>query len=365
MLLFILCLLLFAAVWLFYSLQEYAVTTSDGVRLELPFLDTGTGDESEPSSTTAPRQSYAPVELVIEDPDYSNLHTGAGENLEPLHAVFVAHGSVTAEGLSAAAANAESLGANTLVLDMKPASGLLSWSAASETANSYGTAGTENITETLISLKENYHLVAQLSVCIDDLIAERNPMAALTAADGSAYSDIRGKWLDPYNTFVREYILQLMRELADMGFDEILLNNLMLPVSDSLRAPSSSPASDDLGSLGSEGEGTPAGASNDTDPSLIIASLARRVSTEAKNLGLIISAQLDSSTIQNGQERQTGQDTQLFFAVFDRVFYPTSADRLQSDRLSAGSVIDSSEMDTRFVAVMSSASDTGSWLISG
>lgn len=350
--------------WLFYSLQEYAVTTSDGVRLELPFLDTGAGDaESEPDSAAAtPHQNYAPVELVIENPDYSALDTGAGENLEPIHAVFVAQDNVTAAGLSAAASNAESTGANTLVVDMKPASGLLSWSAASETANSYGTAGTENVTETLISLKENYHLVAQLSVCIDDLIADRNPQSALTAADGSVYSDIRGKWLDPYNTFVREYLLQLIRELQSMGFDEILLTNLLLPVSDSLTSAGDVPASDDPGP---EGGDASTGSSDNTEASLVIASLARRVSTEAKNLGLVISAQLDSATVQNGQERQTGQDTQLFFAVFDRVFYPTNADRLQSDRASAESAIKSGNADTRFVAVMSTAADSGSWLISG
>lgn len=348
--------------WLFYSLQEYAVTTSDGVRLELPFLETEGGDDSSDSaSSSAPIRNYPPVELVIEDPDYSALDTGAGENLEPIHAVFVAQGDVTATGLSAAAATAETMGANALVLEMKPASGVLSWSAESETANSYGTAGTENITETLVSLKENYRLVAQLSVCIDDLIADRNPTAALTENDGSAYSDIRGKWLDPYSTFVREYLLQLIRELQSMGFDEVLLTNLMLPVRDSL-SPTSAPSPD---VLDPEGGGAASEEPNSTEASLVIASLARRISTEAKNLGLAISAQLDSATVLNGQERQTGQDTQLFFAVFDRVFYPTSADRLQSDRASAEGAIKRGNADTRFVAVMSTAADSGSWLISG
>ena len=75
------------------------------------------------------------------------------------------------------------------------------------------------------------YLVAQLSCCTDALMATRCPTAALTTQSGVPYSDSDGTWLDPYNSMTADYLVQLCTELADMGFDELLLKLSLIHIS--------------------------------------------------------------------------------------------------------------------------------------
>ncbi len=323
--------LIVLAVLLFYSLQKYVVTTADGVSLNLPILM----DDDSSEASDAPARDLPNAELVIDEPDYENLQTGAGEGIEQLRAFFVEQDDISADGLASAAETAQSLGAAALVLDMKPASGLLSWNSYSETAAAYGTAGSAALNETLAALKEQgLYLAAQISVCADDLIASRNPNVILTTADGATIFDSAGGRLDPYNSFVRGYILELLTELDAMGFDEVILTNLSMPAGDYAY-------SQDM--------------AYDADSETALLSFSNWLTTNTGGLETVLSVVLDGS----GE----GQSEKNFFMMYDRVCYPCTADEIESKRASAQAAMTSGNAESRFVPITASAPESGSWIV--
>ena len=53
----------------------------------------------------------------------------------------------------------------------------------------------------------------------------------LRRADNNAnFIDENGTWLDPYNLSIRNYVVQLARELYALGFDEVILADVAHPV---------------------------------------------------------------------------------------------------------------------------------------
>jgi hypothetical protein len=332
--LFILAFLLVAAVALFYSLQKYVVTTADGVSLQLPFLADETQEDEAAEATALPS-----VELVVEDPDYDSFVGEAGAEAERIGAYFVSDVDIASGKLSSCADEAETLGADALVLDMKPESGLLSWASDSETAHGYATAGTAEIADSIAELKERgFYLIARLSVCVDDLVCERNPSAALTTESGDVFSDSVGSWLDPYNSFVRGYISELMDELADMGFDEILLSNLSQPENGEYnysQTMSSTPS-----------------------PTAAVSALAIRLVSDAEKLGITLSAELA-----DGEADATGQDTALFCGVFARIYCPCAGDTASAHFDGLKDNLDVGDASARFVAIVSSPVEDTSWLV--
>ena len=69
---------------LFYGLQKYIVITNDGLRLDIPLLR-----EESAVSTDGEKHDYktTDAELVVGEPDYSNVKATAGEGLSAVNGV--------------------------------------------------------------------------------------------------------------------------------------------------------------------------------------------------------------------------------------------------------------------------------------
>lgn len=217
---------------LFYGMQKYAVITKEGVSIELPILNEG--------KTTIDAQGnevkvFDPVdaEVVYDTPDYSYIKAEAGKDVPELRAIFVPAENINREKLQEYVGRL-SLG-NALVLEMKPRSGILMWDSMATEAMSYGLSTPTELTAempTIVSdIKErDIYLVAQISCCLDELFASRSTTITLRRADtGGNYMDDYGTWLDPYNMNVRNYVVELAKELYAMGFDEVVLADIMHP----------------------------------------------------------------------------------------------------------------------------------------
>ena len=217
---------------LFYGMQKYAVITKEGVSIELPILNEG--------KTTIDAQGnevkvFAPVdaEVVYDTPDYSYIKAEAGKDVPELRAIFVPAENINREKLQEYVGRL-SLG-NALVLEMKPRSGILMWDSMATEAMNYGLSTPTELTAempTIVSdIKErDIYLVAQISCCLDELFASRSTTITLRRADtGGNYMDDYGTWLDPYNMNVRNYVVELAKELYAMGFDEVVLADIMHP----------------------------------------------------------------------------------------------------------------------------------------
>lgn len=217
---------------LFYSMQQYAVITKEGITVELPLLNE---EKTVIDSEGNEAKVFDPVDVTLQfdEPDYSSVKATAGSKAQGLRAIFVPADNINKEKLTEYA-NRLNTG-NALVLEMKPRSGVLKWNSQATMAVNYGISQENEATLQLPTLitelkAKNIYLVAQLSCCLDELLASRCTSVTLRNEYGGNYTDDYGTWLDAYNTDLRNYIVQLTREMYDMGFDEVVLADVAHPV---------------------------------------------------------------------------------------------------------------------------------------
>lgn len=306
----LLILLIILAVWLFYYLQRYIVYDKDGLHLDL----SAPRAELQPPATEGPLPpaERVEVEIVVEHKDYSQVVTDAGRDLAPMRALSVPAAELTESTLTYYTANMGDFDA--LVLELKGTDGLLRYHSGVALAESYAVNGTLELAPLVSQFKEKgIYMVAQLSALTDSAMSQRNaPIALKNSATGAPLADADGSgWLDPYSEDTRAYLLDLLTELRDMGFDEVLLTGLTCPDSEYLQfSLDMTKAPDAVGA---------------------VSSLALWLREQADALGLRLSAVLRGDTLRNG-EAKAGQDPVLFFKAFDRVAVETDVDHLAADR---------------------------------
>ncbi len=315
-LLFALAFLLLGTVLAFYGLQQFIVYDETGVTLQ--FSRPAEEAESEDGSETpaGPDLSGMTVNIVYRDPDLSEVSLPVGEDTQALQAGYIHFAEI--QDPETLAARVEALRQEkyeAIVFEMKTEAGYLAWASQSATAYSYGLSGTQDITETLTALAEaGVHTTARISVCADDLLAVRNWPIALKTQAGTPYVDESGHyWLDPYNRATRLYILELMEELAAMGFDEILLDDLYHPMSDA-------------------GFSYSVNLHVEPNPAAAVGQLAVKLAQEAQELGVELSVCVDAHSLRHSLAASTGQDVELFWRIFERLYCPTDTEMAASDR---------------------------------
>ena len=328
--------LILLTVVLFFGLQKYIVFEHDGVRVALPGAAAGE-DGALPNDETAPEQVNAVLEIT--DPDYSAVPAAAGEGLADMAAVFVPAQDVSMSGVGRYMSVMSSYGANALVLEVKPVSGQLVWASSSPTAAAYSLNGSLDLEAMVAALRQQdeddeLYLVAQLSCCIDGLLAERCPSAALRFATGAAYADSEGAWLDPYSATVSAYLTELCSELAEMGFDELLLKSLSLPITE-------------------EAIGFSVELSSTPTPEAAVCGLAVELTNALEAYDIPVSAILDTTSLRSGLADKSGQNLELFGKVFDRLCSATDSAWLSGvDRDSIDQYLSLGSLETRYVPIM-------------
>ena len=320
--LWILAGLIVLAVILFFAGQKYIVYDSDGsLHVVFPIMETAA------PVTESGQPETVDTELVLEHPDYSGIVSDAGKGLTELHGQYLTADKITPDGLTRAASAVKAAGGNALVLQMKAPGGTLSWKSGVSDAAAYGVNGTAELADAIQAVKgQNVYLVAVVS------------------ASGSAYTDSSGGWVDPYNTFIRTYLVSLCKELHDLGFDEVAFSYLQQPLSDTeVKYASQS--------------GTP----SRTDA---VVSLAKYLRANLTATGLRVSAVVSADSILQSKAAQSGQDMAVFPKLFDRVCVFASADNVAT--LQSAIAADSSfDAVTRFVPFLAKAPESGSYVTTG
>ena len=304
---------------LFYGMQKYAVITKDGVDVVLPGMEREETVLGGPDGEL-PVFDEVPVTLVIENPDYSGVKAVAGKDVEPLRAIFIASEDLNSDNLFSRAAQLNS--GNALVLEMKPRSGYLKWTSNAKLAVDYGLMEQNELADNwkamILGLQQyageqekEIRLVAQISCCVDSALATRSADFALRNAAGFDIIDDTGYWLDPYNTQLRSYIVELVRELYDLGFDEVVLADVAHPV---VETPEGQDPMQFLYSKEMSTVPTPENA---------VCGFALYVANELadRSGGLGIYTGTRRSLV--GLDEGTGQNAPLFLKVYDRVWFRT------------------------------------------
>jgi hypothetical protein len=332
------------AVWLFYYLQRFIVYDKDGLRLDLSAQREEILHPGAAEPTAPPAVQHVDVEIVVDQRDYSDIRTGAGRNLRPIHGVFVPAKDVTENTLKYYSENMGDFDA--LVLELKGADGFLRWHSGVAQADSFALNGTLELAELLAPLKEQgVHLVAQISALSDSAMAQRNaPVALKSAVSGQPLVDASGSgWLDPYSDEVRQYLLALMLELKDMGFDEVLLTGVECPDSDALAFSKTMTQ-------------TP-------DSVTAVSSFALWLRERADALGLTISAVIRHDALVSETGTARGQNPVLFFKAFDRVAVEPDFDSFSADITALETAL-GGHSDSRIVAIAENYTpDTASYIV--
>ena len=217
---------------LFYGMQKYAVISKDGVAIRLPILEDGQSATVDSEGHVVREFEKVSVPLVFEDADYSYVRSKGGQFSPPVRAIFIPAENVNSNKIIEYAARL--VAGNALMLEMKPRSGQMLWESHTHMAEAYSLTMQNDVTaampEMLQMLKEkDVYLVAEISCCIDELLPTRTTAYCIHTETGLNYSDGLGTWLDPYSLDLRTWIAEMVRELWELGFDEVVLKDVAHP----------------------------------------------------------------------------------------------------------------------------------------
>lgn len=346
--LFVLALLIFGGVTMFYVLQRYMVYDANGATLQLPGRQTEEDLREDDSAAIQPTFEPVEVQVVWEAPDFSDVDMGTWDDLKPTRGLYIPLSTVTSStDLTSAISMVTGSDYTTAVLEMKSRDGVLAWPSACETAMAYLTYGAADVSAAIEALHEaGKTAAAQISCFCDSLLLQHNWSFALRYADGSICQDSDGNyWLDPYNQTVRTYLIDMVKELAGMGFDEIILADLYHPVSEN-------------GFTYSETLST------EPDPVVAVCQTGQRIAEALEDTDTIVSARLDPTSLRSGLGAQTGQDLNIFWRLFARLYCVTYADVMASDKALATADMNGGSADMRFVPVVGAVpEDSASYMI--
>ena len=220
--------------------------TDEGLRIHWPFSQQSEPQTPDPGNVT-----------VIEgDPAALPDSSQEGETTPPEEPQADASSilSVSLASLldGSAAQLAQETGADGVVVTMKDDQGALGWQSQQALASALQEgvdSGTVNAALTAWNEGDVY-TVARLSCFRDEALGSNMDYTLRTSSDYRWRDSGDLHWATPSNEAVRSYLIGLMTELAQMGFDEIVLDHFGYPTQ----------ADGTLGNLGQSEDNYPAGA---------------------------------------------------------------------------------------------------------
>ena len=207
--------------------QKYFTYTDEGLRLTLPLL------QQEGRKPADPGQ----VDVVIEEEEPKEDASHPVEPHQPEETTAAAAVPLSALLDGSAAALAEQAGANSVVVEMKDVRGRLGWQSEQPLAGAAKLPGAEapGINEQLAAWNQGgLDTIARLS-CFRDHALAKDETYAIRTNSGYRWTDPEElRWSSPASQAVQDYLVALMVELAQLGFDEILLDNWGYPAEGNL-----------------------------------------------------------------------------------------------------------------------------------
>lgn len=114
---------------------------------------------------------------------------------------------------------------NAMVIDVKNDAGEVTYKMGLPLSQEIGAEVryVSDMPQLIRQLKEKgIYLIARIVAFKDPILAEKKPEYAVKNADGSVFHDNNGlAWVNPYNEEVWDYLIDLSKQVAALGFDEI------------------------------------------------------------------------------------------------------------------------------------------------
>lgn len=129
---------------------------------------------------------------------------------------------------------------NAIIIPLKNENGSLLYSSNVAEAKTWGTISKSTVNANKIAAeieKAGLIPIARVSVFYDQVAshAKRNNTYSYTSKKNTTYlfkNSVTGKlekWLNPYQSVARKYICDIVKEISDMGYKHVLLDNVSFP----------------------------------------------------------------------------------------------------------------------------------------
>jgi hypothetical protein len=219
-----------------------------GIALALFVLFQYHTDRADAQSALFPDTSVLPTRIHTINPDLDGFVSANNQQLLPTDRVHAAHiatpASVRALYMSswvAGTASArqrliktiQSEGVNAVVIDIKDATGYISYTGANPDIAKRGSYSRRirTMPDILADLhQKNIYVIGRVSVFQDQLATKYDTANAVQNPDGSIWRDRKGiSWMDQSSKKHWDYIIAIAREAYTMGFDEINLDYVRFP----------------------------------------------------------------------------------------------------------------------------------------
>lgn len=204
------------AIGIFFWFQRYIVYTSEGIRLDVPFLREMLDEIPEDASPYP-----IPPPTPTPDPVWQAIEPGQEDGAEPFRTVWLSGPAF--EVVPDWEAAFWIAGGDAVLIEVNDETGRLWWDSEVDLAVGYDLTGTVSPQLLLPATGEDTWRAAVLVTFSNQLMALRNPPAALGDHDDP------WPWLDPEHPDIQAYIRDLALELASLGFDEIVLAEFTYP----------------------------------------------------------------------------------------------------------------------------------------
>lgn len=211
----------------FLYVQRYITYSDDGsIRFDLPFLQ----GEQQPETPEEPEvpERQPEVELVVEPGP-----TREPETTEPQPTAYRVQGlAALPEDSAALLAELTAAGANGFVCTLRDNTGRVLYDSAAALGSAVEATMSAAALQELCG-QEDVLAVARLNALHDSYYAWANmESAGICQSNGHIwYDDLSYHWLDPAKDKAREYVVGLAVECAQLGFDQLLLEELCYPSS--------------------------------------------------------------------------------------------------------------------------------------
>lgn len=230
----VLVVVLLLAVAAFFYLQRYMVYSDDGTaHLEIPFFQ---------RTTPPPATDPAVTDPVTVTPPPTATPTPKPERIRPV--------ALSREALyDGTAAELVTEGGGTAALfDMKWDTGELGWVSEQSLAIAAQVSAADpalNVAVQAAAAGDGVYRIARISCFKDNLLSNADTSLAILTNSGYRWTDPeKVRWVSPANETVRAYLVALCQELAQLGFDEILLDCAGYPTQGKLGYIKAGPAYD-------------------------------------------------------------------------------------------------------------------------
>lgn len=334
------------AVWL---LRPYVTYDAEGAHLNLPWAAVTEEDGS--SSGTEPEvlvedgsgSSAAVPEVIVdqEDADASASEEGSSavapeEDEEPdtdegrvsaaLTQLLGQHVGKTNLKSGYSPSTLWAAGANAALIYLKESSGSLNFFTENALATQLGvvtaldTDEDGNRYDAILTAaadlqEEGYYTVAYVDCFRDKALGTDTDYAILTA-DGSCWTDrADAPWASPSNEDVQDYLVSLVTEIAEAGFDEVVLRNAAYPT---------------LGDTDA--------IADDSDKTEVITAFYEKLIDALADYDIVLSVYTDETTITTGENALSGQTLTELSRLGGRLWVndATDADALEAALTEAG-----------------------------